>query len=311
LESVTGELFPFNSAGEAGEYPESKRHIVTSPLSALALGCVAALCWGIGDFTGGMATRKTSVFYVVAIAEMVGLLFTVGLAVMTRETFPPVRGVLLGVLAGLLVAIGLAAFYRTLASGLMGIQAPLTALLSALLPVAFGMATQGIPRFTQLLGIVLALGAVILISLPHDATLPARDLLLPAIAGCGFGGFLIMIKQAGEIGVFWILSASHAASLLVMLIIMMFGRGDGAPKSPKALLSQWKLNLTTGIADGIASYVFVMATRTGRLDVSSATASLAAGVDLFLAVVILKERFGRTQKLGMAFCLIAIILLGT
>lgn len=284
---------------------------MTTSLHAVLLGMAAATCWGIGDFSGGMASRKTSVLNVVAISETVGLFLTVGLALVTSEPFPPLRGILFGVLAGLLGAIGLAAFYRTLASGLMGIQAPLTALLSALFPVAFGMATQGVPHIPQLLGIVLALGAVILISLPQDANLPTPNLFLPMVAGCGFGGFLIMTKQAGEIGLFWILSASHAASLLVMLSIMMLGVGHGSLKSPAAFFSQWRLNCTTGIADGIASYIFVMATRTGRLDVSSAIASLAAGVDVLLAFVILKERFGRTQKLGIAFCLIAITLLST
>ena len=138
-------------------------------LSAVAFGLAASLSWGTGDFSGGLATRRASVFTIVAAAHATGLVLLVALAVLWSEPLPSALDIVWGGTAGLVGAVGLASFYRALAVGRMGITAPITAVLAASLPVLFSAFLQGLPGLLQLAGFVLALIAVGLISRPEAA----------------------------------------------------------------------------------------------------------------------------------------------
>src|SRR5205823_6232371 len=94
-------------------------------LSAVALGLAASLSWGTGDFSGALVTRRASVFSIVAAAHATGLVLLVALAVLWSEPLPSALDVVWGGTAGLAGAVGLAAFYRALAVGRMGITAPI------------------------------------------------------------------------------------------------------------------------------------------------------------------------------------------
>src|SRR5256886_10292977 len=138
-----------------------------------------------------MATRRASVFTIVAAAHATGLVLLVALAVLWSEPMPTALDIVWGGTAGLVGAVGLASFYRALAVGRMGITAPITAMLAAALPVLFSAFLQGFPGLLQLAGFVLALIAVGLISRPQGAGGRPEGLGLALLAGLGFGGFLI------------------------------------------------------------------------------------------------------------------------
>src|SRR5947209_13226659 len=138
-------------------------------LIAIVFGLAASISWGTGDFSGGLATRRASVFTIIAAAHAVGLILLVGLALLSSEPLPSALNILWGVTAGIAGAVGLASFYRALAIGRMGITAPITSVLAASLPVLFGAFFQGFPGPLQLAGFALALIAVALISRPEAA----------------------------------------------------------------------------------------------------------------------------------------------
>src|SRR6266851_2288052 len=172
-------------------------------------GLSASLSWGTGDFSGGLASRRAHVFSVVLAAYAVGTVLLLILALAWAEPLPSWRDALWGATAGLAGTLGLTAFYRSLAIGRMGINAPITAVLAASLPIIFTAFTQGLPRPLQLAGFVLALLSVALVSRPERASARPEGLGLALLGGLGFGSFFILIGQVSAHAIFWPLMAAR------------------------------------------------------------------------------------------------------
>jgi drug/metabolite transporter (DMT)-like permease len=258
----------------------------------------------LGDFSGGQAAKQANVFGVVVIADAVGLVLMIALALVRSEPLPSARGVLVAALAGLVGAVGLAAFYRALATGSMGVQAPFTALLSTVIPVLFGLITEGLPQRLQMAGFILALVSVSLISFSPSPDGTHHQFGLAALAGVGFAGFLILSKYAGTLGLFWILAHIRLASLVLMVGVHYVSARHWVPA-----LAPLGLQCSAGIFDVLGNFFFLMATRSGRLDISAVLASMYPAVTVLIAVVVLRERFTLLQGLGIAAALGATLLL--
>jgi drug/metabolite transporter (DMT)-like permease len=85
-------------------------------LTGAGLSLGAAAVWGGGDFAGGIATKRASVFRVVAGAHACGLLLMLLSAWITGEPLPPRSTLWWGAVAGVAGAFGIAALYRGLRS---------------------------------------------------------------------------------------------------------------------------------------------------------------------------------------------------
>ncbi|HVB73826.1 MAG TPA: EamA family transporter [Ktedonobacteraceae bacterium] len=273
-------------------------------LGTVVFGLAASLSWGSGDFSGGLASRKAHVFSVVVAVYIAGLVLLSILALASAEPLPSWRDVLWGASAGLAGTVGLTAFYRALAIGRMGINAPITAVLAAAVPVIFSALYQGLPGPLQLAGFVLALLAVALISRPEKASGRPEGLGLALLAGLGFGGFLVLIGQVSAHAIFWPLTAARVTSLLFMLV---FVRLMGQPLLPRK--SVFPLIILAGALDVAGNVFFVLATHAGRLDVAAILSSLYPAVTVILAAIVLKERVSRIQTIGILMALLAILLI--
>ncbi len=267
-------------------------------------GLSASLSWGTGDFSGGLASRRAHVFSVVLAAYLVGLLLLPVLALAWSEPLPSWRDALWGASAGLVGTLGLTAFYRSLAIGRMGINAPITAVLAASLPIIFTAFTQGLPRPLQLAGFVLALLAVALVSRPARASGRPEGLGLALLGGLGFGSFFILIGQVSAHAIFWPLMAARLTSLLFMIVFMRIRGEQMLPKK-----SVFPLILIAGALDVAGNVFFILAAHAGRLDVASILSSLYPAVTVLLAAIILRERVSRIQAVGIALALGAILLI--
>ena len=110
------------------------------------LGLAAAAAWGAGDFGGGLTSRRAPVFGVVLLSQFVGMAIALGHR--HRSAASPCRrgtDLLLCLVAGILGGIGITALYRGLAIGRMGIVAPVTGVLAAVIPVIGGIVLEGLP----------------------------------------------------------------------------------------------------------------------------------------------------------------------
>jgi len=261
----------------------------------------ASLCWGSGDFSGGLASRRAYVGSVVLTDYTVGLVLLVMLALIGKEPLPAPADLLWGGLAGVVGMIGVLSFYAALARGKMGIAAPVSAVLTAALPVLFSAFTAGLPTSLQLGGFALAGLAIALISWQQRTAEPSKGLGLALLAGCGFGCFFILISRVHAETTFWSLAAARCASIAVLLPLMRLRR--------KPLLPPMKgvpLIVLAGVLDALGNVLFVFAAHSGRLDIAAILSSLYPAATVGLSVLVLRERVTRIQALGVLLVLLAV-----
>ncbi len=279
-------------------------------LLAVAYGLASAAVWGAGDFSGGLATKRGSVYVVVLLAQVVGLVCLLALALLLEGALPPARDLLFGALAGLAGVIGILALYTGLARGRMGVVAPMTAVLSASIPVIVGIVTEGIPPVLVLVGFGLAVTAVWLLSGGGKADGIRRDELgLALLAGLGFALFFVFIDQLSTGVIFWPLTAARVASVPLLLLFILGRRqcqGVTTARLPSSLLPIIALS---GILDSGGNYFFALATQSGRLDIAAVLASLYPASTVLLARIILKETLGPRQWVGVMVALMALVLI--
>ena len=243
-------------------------------------------------------------FGVVVIAHAVGWAFMLFLALLFGEPIPGWYSLEWGVLAGMVGAIGLAAFYKALAVGKMGINAPLASVITAVLPVVFSFRTEGLPHPLQLTGFALALLGIWLMTTQRGGASNSKGAGLAVVAGIGFSGFLLFIKLAGTRSVFWPLVSARTASCLLMTGLVFLTVDDWKP-----ICGSMGRILLAGILDSGANALYVAATQRGRLDVAAVLLSLYPASTVVLARLVLKERLSGLQTIGVAAALSAILLI--
>jgi drug/metabolite transporter (DMT)-like permease len=158
----------------------------------------------------------------------------------------------------------------------------------------------------QIFGFCLALLAIVLIAKPDQLDQfggKRKGLGLAMIAGLCFGLFIICLRQAGTVSVFWPLVSSRVASTLLMLVIISALPGAGKADSGT---TPYATAIVCGVLDSIGNLMLVLATRAGRLDVAAVLSSLYPAATVILAFIILKERVSRIQNVGIVTALVAV-----
>ncbi|MBE7532078.1 MAG: DMT family transporter [Chloroflexi bacterium] len=268
-------------------------------------GLASAVTWGAGDFSGGVATKRTAVTGVVVVSQIVGGIFLVLLALLFREALPTPASLLMGMLAGMAGVVGLLALYSGLANGRMGVVAPLAAVISAAIPVLVSLFIEGLPQITQLMGFGLALLAVWLLSgMGWRTAVPRQELGYALVAGTGFALFFIFIDRVEPGSLFWPLATARTVSV-TLLSLWVLSRGEWVRPLPHQL----PLIALAGVLDALGNAFFALAARLGRLDIAAVLASLYPGSTVLLARVILQERLTRLQWLGVLLALAALVLI--
>jgi drug/metabolite transporter (DMT)-like permease len=272
-------------------------------LTAL-LALAAAVAWGSGDFTSGLATRQVGPFHTVLITYAIGLLAMLFVALATREALPPPADLVWGALAGLAGMVGLGFLLRGFANGRMGIVAPVSAVLATAIPVIFTAFTQGLPRELQLVGFGFALTSIWLLSRPEPLSGRPTGLGMALLAGVGFAGFFILLDQVGESAIFWPLVAGRLAAVALMVVFALASRRPLIPPHmPLGLLT------LAGVLDVSGNLFFLLAVQKGRLDIAAVLVSFYPAVTALLARLITKEHMARLQVIGVALAILAIVLI--
>lgn len=275
-----------------------------SGLSSVILGVASAASWGAGDFAGGLASRRTTVFGVLVVAQLTGTTLAAATALLVGEAAPPAAAIGWAVSAGLSGGLGLAALYRALAAGRMALAAPVSAVLSAAVPVAFGMIEEGLPAASKGVGFALALAGIWLVARAGETGEGREGLGLATLAGLGFGGFLVLMHRGAQTGAFWPLAAARGATLALALGIAVARRRPWLPARADV-----PLILLSGAFDAGGNALFVLAAQAGRLDVASVLSSMYPASTVLLAALVLRERVSRPQGVGIAAVLGAIALI--
>ncbi|MBK8421518.1 DMT family transporter [Candidatus Villigracilis saccharophilus] len=272
--------------------------------TAVLFGLVSAVTWGAGDFSGGMAVKRTNPYGVVISAHVMSLVLMAALALVFGEPIPPFSDWLWGGAAGLCGGIGLALLYRALATRQMSVAAPVSALVAASLPVFVSAVSDGLPRLVTLAGFGLALTAVWLISGGIGIELKVSHLYLPVIAGLTFGAFFIFLHYGSSTSIFWTLAATRITSISGLLVYCLITGEDWIPTR-----DSWGWIALSSVLDAAGNTFYALSARMGRMDVAAVLGSLYPGSTVLLAWFILKERISRVQTVGILIALAAIVLI--
>jgi drug/metabolite transporter (DMT)-like permease len=265
-----------------------------------AYALAAVLAWGVSDFLGGYATRRANAFLFTTVVNLGGLLLVGTLASATHAIFPPTRVIAWTLAGGVSGGASLAIFYRALSSGRMGLTAPVAAVLSAAIPAVVAMFTEGLPGAVPILGFICAAIGLWLITRPEDGS-SVKGIGTAVLAGIGFAGFYLCVRQAGEGSALWIASLTRAGGLLVTGMIVLLS-GKFRDITPAGI--RW--GVLTGGMDSLGTIMFVRASQTGRLDEAVVISSLYPAITVLLAGLLLKEHFTRWKLVGLLAALAAV-----
>jgi len=271
----------------------------------ILLALLSSALWGWADFRGGTLSRRLPTTVVVGLSQGCAFVALVPLVLALGDR---PDSLLAGALAGVVLAVGLAAFYGALAVGTMGVVAPVSST-GAIVPVVVGLARGEQPSSWQLVGIVIALVGVVLASGPELSGGAARRPLVLALvaAGC-FGTVLLLFAEAAEGPAGGVL-----VSMLVLRAAMVTALAPWALRSVRG--TDWRAALPSlallGVIDVAANTTFTYATRGSLLSVVAVCGSLYPVVTVLLARQVHGERLQRVQGVGVAASLAGIVLLAS
>jgi len=283
-------------------------------VTILALG--AALLYGSADFLGGVATKHARVLSMLPLSAGAGAVVVLTAALASAQ---PARlaGLAWGVAGGALGGVGLIIFYAGLAAGPMSVVAPVSALMSTVLPVAVALAGGEHASATVYAGALLCLVAIVLVSSsgPADGAERVkgvrRNFHRPAVgyglaAGTTFGLFFLFLRNGGHSGTLWPVATARLAGLAVVLLAASATR-----TRPLLRGASSRLLLATagsGVLDATANICYVAATRAGLFGLAVVLTSLYPGITVLLAKLTLGERLRGTQQFGLLLAAIGVVL---
>jgi drug/metabolite transporter (DMT)-like permease len=325
------------------QYSDRRRTLPEESAVVTILALAAAMLYGTADFLGGVASRRASVFAVLALTVPAGAVVMVLVASLGQV---PALGGLLGhgglgapasvgdwsavgwaAASGVCGALGLIAFYAGFASAPISVVAPVAALVSAVLPVGVAIAGGERPGAAVIAGGLICLVAIVLVSaqpadharpehgesragegraggIPLVASRRIRALIYGAAAGAGFGLFFIFLKNAGQSGVLWPVAISRSAGTVVAFGLALATR----TRLRFGRGGITAIALVSGAIDAAANVCYVLATRAGLFGLAVVITSLYPGMTVLLARVLLGERMRWLQRAGLLLAAVGVVL---
>ena len=268
----------------------------------------AVFLWGTADFAGGCGSRRANPFVVTAFSHMCAFALMLPVALINHDAFPDLASIAWTLIAGAVGGFSMALFYRALATGQMSLSAPIGALIGAAIPTLVDIALEGAPSRWSVAGFLLAIVAIWLITRPeasgeNDEAGHPKGVALAALSGVGFAVYYLSIHQATGSPI-WIAAISRVGSILTTGFAVVVVRAPLALDRPAATYAGF-----AGMADVIASALFIYASQRGRLDEAVVITSLYPAVTVLLARVVLKEHFSHWKFVGLLAALAAVPLI--
>jgi drug/metabolite transporter (DMT)-like permease len=295
------------------------------------LALAAALLYGSADFLGGAATRHAHVLSVLLVSASAGVAVT-GAAALLAGGPPRAAGIGWGICAGAAGGVGFMFFYAGLAAGPMSVVAPLSALVSTVLPVTVALAEGERLGPRVYTGALICMVAIVAVSsgggraasdadaaggqrhsarrwIPGPGQRAARGIGYGLASGAAFGMFFLFIRNGGESGALWPVAVARIAGTLIVVIAAAGTRRRPLHWQPDA--GPFLTALGAGVLDAAANVCYVLATRVGLLGLAIVLTALYPGVTVLLARVVLGERTGWAQRAGLALAAAGVLLVTT
>ena len=273
-----------------------------APLLAL----LASFTWGSSSYLAGVESRRHSVWHVTTLSQIAAAAVA-GVAVLVVRQSPPGwldTGVLL--VAGVLTAVGLVAFYRALAIGTMSIVAPIIAA-EVLIPVVAGLMRGERPGPQAYAGIIITIAGVMLISWTHRhkrTTHTRAAVLLAVLAAVCWGFLLLAFGISGHDRPYWAVFDARVSAAVVLTAYMLISRKGLSLKGQNV-----PALIAVGLLLTVANILFTVATSIGYLSVIAILGSLSPVVVTAYAQILLHERLSPRQWAGFLAVFAGVVLL--
>ena len=280
-----------------------------TPVGVL-LAVISAILYGSSDFMGGLASRTERVLAVTWGSQIVGLVLVTSVSFVVPAPHVMGADLLTGAVSGMCGALGLLLLYRALAVGPMSVVAPCTAAMAAVVPALVGLLGGDRPGIAAGIGVIVAFPAIVLVARgPAENTTSTPDGVDPKVvaeallSGVFFGLFMVAFARAKEGSGMWPGVAARVASISLLSLIALVTRTD-----LRTDRKSWRLIAGTGAFDISANMTYLLASRLGLLSLISVISAMYPASTVGLARVVLGERIGRLQALGLVLVAIAVAL---
>jgi drug/metabolite transporter (DMT)-like permease len=272
---------------------------------SILLSLFAAASYGLGDFNGGIFSRRGGAWAVSLVAQLAGTALVLVLVAFDGGS-PTGADLAWAVAAGVGNGFGTAFLYRGLSSGRMGVVAPVSGVGAVLVPVVVGVLTGERPGALVWVGVLLALPAIWLVSRePVEGPTPGAGsgILDGVLAGLGFGSLFAALAQIPEEAGFLPLALNQLVAGGAIILVALVLHQDWVPRNRYALGGA-----ISGALGALATGLFQVATHHGYLTVAAVITSLYPAFTVLLAATVLREHVHRTQAVGLALCAGAVVL---
>jgi drug/metabolite transporter (DMT)-like permease len=275
-------------------------------MPAVALGLLSALVYGSADFVGGVAARRIGALRVTAVGAVSGLALLLLCVPLVGGAWTP-AALGWGALSGVIGSVAVFLLYACLAIGPMSILSPLTAVVSAIVPLTWGLI--GGDRFAPIgyIALGVALIAVVLVGFVPErgAVRPSGRALLMAVgAGVFIGAFLILLDQtpadSGVVPLVANRAVNGAIIWTVVALVVLGGRRAGGVAGDRFTGRGTGLAAASGVLDASANVLILIGLRAGDLSTMSVLVALYPAGTILLAAIVLKERIAPVQWVGLA-----------
>lgn len=268
------------------------------------LALIASLSWGCADFVAGLSTRRVGALRVLALSYPVGALPLTFAALFLVPGVIDREVIAWSVVVGIAGILAMYLFYRALAEGPMGIVSPITAVLSAVIPVGVGLAIGETLSILAVAGMVMALIAVILVSVEWGGTrsISTKALAFALGSGVAIGAYLATVGLSPPDSGLWVVTLGRWIACIPLLVVVLFTIRS-LPWSGVAY--PFTFVIASGILDATSNSLFQIAVRMDALAIVGLIGSLYPAATVVLARVFLDERMSRTQVVGVGLALVA------
>jgi drug/metabolite transporter (DMT)-like permease len=276
---------------------------------AALLALISSGLWGAADYHAGNLSKKFPPTAVLAVTQIIGLIFGLVLATASGSWSAQALGsegyLLPGIAAGFCGYVGLICLYRALATGRMGVVSPISAM-SALIPLLYAIFFLDERFSTQVtMGVVLALLGAFMASGPEVSQgLPLKPVVLALGAAVGFGACLAFMAEGSQSSAVMTMVSMRAATLIASISILIRLRGTGG--MGKANIP---LLVFIGVADFSANLILGVATTKGLVSLANVLGALYPIMTSLLAFVFLKERLHKVQYAGIISAVMGVALI--
>lgn len=305
----------------------------------VVVGLGSAMIFGAADFLGGLAAKRLGAILATGLAAAVGIgvFALIGVAVPGRWSW---EAIAFGALSGVCGAVAIGLLYACLAIGPMSILSPLTALVSAVVPLIVAASYGEAVGMLGWIGLGVGLVAIVFVGFVPEkgAVRPStRGVVMAIGSGIAIGAFLIVLDLAPDDSGIIPMLANRTANAVIMLTIAAtiaviaarrsrvraldaaaapprpLSETHPTPRSPSepqtsrraALRTGIWLAVVCGIVDAIANGGVLWGVRIGALSVIAVLTALYPIGTIVLARLVLRERIAPIQYVGLVLAIAA------